>query len=66
MFFYYKTRKTTNITEENCADYEWINKPVEEPTTETRLVSFMKFFTMILEFITKLFKGELDFSNLLG
>ena len=66
MVFDYDTGKASNMTEDNCADYEWINKPVEEPTTETRLVSFMKFFTMILEFLTKLFKGELDFSNLLG
>ena len=66
MVYDYETAKATNMTEDNCADYEWINKPVEEPTTETRLVSFMKFFTMILEFLTKLFKGELDFSNLLG
>lgn len=64
--FDYNTKTMTAMTEDNCAEYDFITKPVEEPTTETRLVSFMRFFTMIIEFLTKLFKGELDFSNLLG
>ena len=46
--------------------YDFITRPVEKPTTETRLVSFMRFLTMIINLITKLFKGELDFSNLLA
>ena len=54
----YDTKTMSNMTEDNCADYEWITKPVEEPTTETRLVSFMRFFTMILNFLTRLFNGE--------
>ena len=66
MVYDYDTATASNMTEDNCADYEWITRPVEKPTTETRLVAFMRFFTMILNFITKLFKGELDFSNLLG
>lgn len=66
MVYSYDTDSVTPMTQDNCADYDWITKPVEEPTTETRLVSFMRFFTMILNFFTKLFKGELDFSNLLG
>ena len=66
MVFDYETMKATKMTEENCADYEWITRPVEEPTTETRLVSFMRFFTLILNFFTKLFRGEVDFSNLFG
>lgn len=64
--FDYNTKTMTAMTEDNCAEYDFITKPVEEPTTETRLVSFMRFFTLILNFLTKLFKGELDFSNLLG
>ncbi len=54
------------MTAENCADYEWISLPEEEPTTQTRLGSFMRFLTMIINFFTKLFKGELDFGNLSG
>ena len=58
MVFDYDTLTATRMTEENCADYEWITSPVEEPTTETRIVSFMRFFTMILNFLTRLFNGE--------
>ncbi len=56
----------SNMTVDNCYDYEWMTRPVEKPTTETRVFSFVRFFTMIMEFFTKLFKGELDFSNLFG
>ena len=59
MVFDYNTLTATKMTEDNCADYEWITRPVEEPTTETRLVSLMRFFTMILNFFTRLFNGEL-------
>lgn len=66
MVFDYETLTASVMTEENCADYEWITRPVEEPTTETRLGAFMRFFTLILNFFTKLFNGTLDFSNLFG
>lgn len=62
----YETATMTEMTENNCADYDFITRPVEKPTTQTILASFMKFFTMIINFITKLLKGELDFSNILG
>lgn len=66
MVYDYGTLKASVMTEDNCADYDFITRPVEKPTTETRMSAFMRFFTMILNFITKFFKGELDFSNLLG
>ena len=47
------------MTESNCADYSFLSKPEEKPTTETKLVSFMNFFTAILNFFRKLFSGEL-------
>ncbi|MBQ9913904.1 MAG: hypothetical protein IJO73_06725 [Clostridia bacterium] len=62
----YATNTASNMTAENSADYDFITRPIDEPTTETRLAAFMRFFTMLLNFITKLLKGELDFSNLLG
>ena len=37
---------------------------IEEPTTETRLVSFMRFFTVILEIIKRIFTGNFNFSDL--
>lgn len=54
------------MTAENSADYEWVSLPEEKPTTQTRLASLIRFLTMILNFITSLFKGELDFGNLFG
>ncbi len=62
----YDTNTMSNMTQDNCAEYDFITRPVEEPTTETRLVAFMRFFTMLLNFFTKLLNGTLDFSNLLG
>ncbi|MBO5937312.1 MAG: hypothetical protein J6Q79_06830 [Clostridia bacterium] len=64
MVFDYNTLTASKMTEDNCADYEWITRPVEEPTTETRLAAFMRFFTMIFDFIAKFFRGELDFSEI--
>jgi hypothetical protein len=64
MVFDYETMAAAKMTEDNCADYEWITRPVEEPTTATRMSAFMRFFTMILNFFTKLFSGELSFSDI--
>ena len=58
MVFDYNTLTASKMTEDNCADYEWITRPVEEPTTATRVSAFMRFFTMILNFLTRLFNGE--------
>lgn len=66
MVFSYDTKTYTVMTQENSADYEFMTRSTEKPTTETRLAAFLRFFTMLFDFITKLFKGELDFSNLLG
>ena len=66
MVFDYETLTASTMTAENSADYDFITRPVEKPTTATRMSAFMRFFTMILNFFTKLFKGELDFSNLFG
>lgn len=66
LVFDYNTQKMSNMTEDNCADYEFIHSSVEEPTTETRLVSFMRFFTMILNFLKKIFTGDFNFSDILN
>lgn len=62
----YGTDTATAMTEDNCGDYDFITRSVEKPTTETRLVSFMRFFTMIIEFFKNIFKGNFDFSGILG
>ena len=59
MVYDYGTQKATKMTEDNCADYDFITRPVEEPTTATRMGAFLRFFTMILNFLTRLFSGEI-------
>lgn len=50
-------RKWEKMTEENSADYDWISLPTEKPTTESRLVSFMRWLTTIFETIVAFLKG---------
>lgn len=64
MVFDYNTMTASNMTADNCADYDFIHRSVEEPTTETRVVSFMRFLTMIMEFFKRIFSGNFDFSDL--
>ena len=66
MRFYEETRTFEPLTTENCEDYEWYSLAEEKPTTESILVSMMRWFKMIFELLTKLFKGELDLGSLLG
>ncbi len=60
----YETDTVSPMVEENNTDHEFITKPEENPTTETRIVSFMRFFTMILELFKRIFSGNFDFSDL--
>ncbi|MBQ3136451.1 MAG: hypothetical protein IJB74_03110 [Clostridia bacterium] len=52
------------MTAENCEDYDWYSVAEKKPTTETILVSMMRWFKMILEIITKLLRGELSFGDI--
>lgn len=60
----YKTGTVSDMTEDNCADIDFISKPEEEPTTASRLASLIRFLTVVIDVLVKLFNGELDFSNL--
>lgn len=60
----YETKTISEMTEDNCADLDFISTPVEKPTTATRLASLMRFLTVVIEFIVMLINGEIDFSNL--
>ena len=62
--YYYETGSWEEMTQENCGDLEFITRAEKEPTTETRLAAGLRFFTMILNFIVKLFKGEVSFDSL--
>lgn len=59
----------TKMTEDNCADFDFISAVEKEPTTETRLAAGIRFLTMLFKFIAMLFKGEITldgFGALLG
>ncbi len=51
------------LTETNGGGFEWIDSVEEKPTTETKLAAFMRFFTVIFDFIARLFRGEISFGN---
>lgn len=53
----------TPMTEENCDSFDWLSVAETNPTTATRLASFMKWLTMIFNLIVKFFNGELTFGN---
>ncbi len=62
--FYEETNTWEPMTEDNCGDYEWYSIAEEKPTIKSILASLMRWFTMIFEIITKLFKGELSLGSL--
>lgn len=58
------TRTWAPMTEDNCASYDWINTPVEEPTEETIAISFIRWITVIFNLISGLLKGEIKFESI--
>ena len=55
------TRDFVNMTADNCQDGPWLDVVEQKPTTETKLVSLMRFLTTIFKFITELLKGNINF-----
>ena len=66
MVYDYETSTASNMTEDNCADYEFITRPVEKPTVFSRLTAFFDFFKMIVGYLRKIFNGSFAFSDILG
>lgn len=58
-----ETGTFTAMTEENCADFDWMNLPVEKPTEESIFVAAMRWFTLLFKVITMLLKGEISFGE---
>lgn len=54
------SKKWTAMTEDNCADLDFMSLPEEEPTTETKLAALMRFLTSFFKFIAALFKGKVS------
>ena len=54
----------SEMTEDNCADYDFISEVETEPTIATKLVAGLRFLTMIFKLLAKLFSGEISFDAL--
>ncbi len=54
----------SEMTEDNCADYEFISRVETEPTVITKLVSGLRFLTMIFKLIARAVSGEISFDAL--
>ena len=63
MVYDYNTAKASVMTADNSAEYEWITRPVEEPTTESIFVAAMRWITMLFKVIGMLLKGEISFGE---
>ena len=59
-----QTETWTAMTEDNCADFEFITLPsVEEPTKESIFVAAMRWFTTLFKVIGMLLRGEISFGE---
>ena len=54
---------TVNMTEDNCASFEWLNAYEKNPTLRTKIESLLKWVKSIFGFIVKLFKGEISLGD---
>lgn len=64
MIFDAETRIAVEMTEDNCADLEFLSIAEENPTILTAFNSFVEFYKMLFSLILKLFSGELDIGSL--
>ncbi len=47
------------MTEENCANFEWLSTAEKNPTLQTKISSLLRFITAILKLLTKLLNGSI-------
>lgn len=62
--FYEETKTWEAMTEENCADFDWITAPVEEPTEATQAFSIIRWLTIIFKVVVGILKGEIKFKEI--
>lgn len=55
------TRKWTPMTQDNCADLEFMSSVEEKPNTQTKLAALMRFLTSFFKLLAALIKGEISF-----
>lgn len=51
----------SEMTEDNCADLEFMTRAEKEPTVMTKLIAGFRFLTMILKLLTRVISGEISF-----
>lgn len=54
------TKEWAPMTEDNCADFDFMSAPTQEPTLESRLMSLLRFITSIFKLLAKLLTGGLS------
>ena len=54
------TKTWTPMTEDNCADFEFMSQVTEKPTLTTRLTALIRFLSSLFKFFTKLISGEIS------
>ena len=54
----------SEMTEDNCADLDFMGLAEKEPTVQTKLAASIRFLTMLLKLFTMLFNGELSFDSI--
>lgn len=54
------TKEWAPMTEDNCADFDFMSAPTQEPTLESRLLSLLRFITSIFKLLAKLLTGGLS------
>lgn len=59
-----RTGNWTEMTEDNCGDFEFMTLAETEPDVSTKLAAGLRFLTMIFNIIVKLLKGEISFSGI--
>ena len=58
-----ETNTLSTMTEDNSAEFDWIQSAVDEPTKETISISIIRWFTMLFKVIGMLLRGEISFGE---
>ncbi len=61
MMYDEETGEWSEMTEDNCADLDFMSSATEKPTLQTKLAALLRFITALISLITKLINGEISF-----
>lgn len=66
MIYDYNTGKMSELTEDNCADLEFIHKAPQKSNPFSILTAFFEFISMLIDVLSSIFDGSFDFGSLIG